>query len=48
MGNISVWSPCVKREAELFGITPLQAYRKLVSRQSILNTQQAVRFSIVK
>jgi len=33
--RISIYHPSVKREAELFGITELQAYRKVNARPVI-------------
>lgn len=33
--TISIYHPSIKREAELFGITELQAYRKLNTRPVI-------------
>lgn len=40
---VSIYSPEVKREANLFGITELQAYRKLKARESILRLQASER-----
>jgi len=33
---VSIYSPAVKAEARRFGITELQAYRKLQARETIL------------
>lgn len=43
--TVSIYSPAVKREAELFGITDLQAYRKLNAREEILRRQAQERMN---
>lgn len=40
---ISIYSPEVRREARLFGITDLQAWRKLNAREVLRDRQREVR-----
>lgn len=42
---VSIYSPKVKREAEMWGITELQAYRKLNAREAILRSPERRRGS---
>jgi len=44
---VSIYSPEVKREAEMWGITELQAYRKLNSRKVILRSPELRRGAAV-
>lgn len=39
--SVSIYSPRVKREAAAFGITELQAWRKLNAREAILRNQRS-------
>lgn len=40
---ISIYSPAVRREALLWGITDLQAYRRLKARESLHRERPAYR-----
>ena len=40
---ISIYSPEVRREAQLFGITDLQAWRKLNAREVLRNREREAR-----
>lgn len=35
MSDLSIYSPAVRREAMLWGLTDLQAYRRLKSREEL-------------
>lgn len=40
---ISIYSPAVRREAQLFGITDLQAWRKLNARETLKGRERRAR-----
>ena len=40
---VSIYSPEVRREAQLFGITDLQAWRKLNAREALREREQSNR-----
>lgn len=41
--TISIYSPAVRREAQLFGITDLQAWRKLNARETLREQERGAR-----
>ena len=43
--TISIYSPAVHREAQLFGITDLQAWRKLNARDALRERERGARRS---
>lgn len=44
---VSIYSPEVRAEAQRYGITDLQAYRKLQAREVILRQEQEKRRAII-
>lgn len=40
---VSIYSPEVRREAQLFGISDLQAWRKLSAREVLRNREREAR-----
>lgn len=45
--SISIYSPAVRREAQLFGISELQAWRNLNAREMLRDREAARRWAAI-